>query len=666
MKQMITLKNLLLASCIAGASVANGQIHPLAFGPYTLMDGTTVTDPNWYKDYVGLRFVVNSPASVAGQKIYTHPGVGTTPWGGTVTAPIVNTQIVMPPVGGDTVAASTLTPGSMTGKIGFVYRGGGVEFVCKAARCEAAGAIAIVIVNNINGGPIGMGAGSVCPATSVTKPVFMISKEDGDAIAALYRAGDTARFTITPWGLGLANDLGFVPSAVAGWHNYAIPFNQMSGAGTPAAYKMVDGSFIANYGSADQTGVNVISELKFTPTGGSATTQHTHTVTMTTPFTGTAAATPDSIFAMFTAAGGTEYDLTVPGKGRFDLNYTIGMTGTDDYPADNSLTSSFYVTDSLFSKSRYDFTLNQPVKTIGFSFNAGGDFIWGPMYYVKNGGTSISRVQYSLSTNTPGPLGTAVNIYLYKWTDGTGGDPDGVIQNGELTLKSLGLHNFDGVLDTSGAALNFAAMGDPTSGNPTTILLEADSWYYLAIGVPGGHFLGSDGIMHPLPRIYGRALGTAGILDNSNMVETSNDNIVATPTGSHAPIPGTMTNYVGTVDSFNFNNTRGMIPSVAMITNSNPPPIDYVAPVTKLDTRVSLFPNPAKDNIQVSLSLDKKSKNVTYTIVDGLARFVSKEVHTNVKEETFTVNTSKLAPGSYYLIINTDEKAVARNFVIAK
>jgi len=654
MKQVITLKNLLLATCIAGASIANGQVQPLAFGPFPYGAGTS--DPNWYADYVGLRFVVNSPASVAGQKIYTFAYTGGTPWGGAVTTPIINEQICMPPLGGDTLAA-TLTIGSMAGKIGYVYRGGGVEFVCKAQQVQSAGAIACVIVNNINGGPVGMGAGTICSAAGITIPVFMISKEDGDLITGLYRGGDTARFTITPWGLSLANDAGFVPGGIAGWHNYAIPSNQLGTSGNPSAYKMVDGAFIANYGTTDLTGVNVTSTTTFTPSETSVpATQHTNTVTL--------ASFPvaDSIYAMFDDA---EYDLSASGKGRFDVTYNISHSVPDGYSADNSITTSFYVTDSLYSKGRYDMANNAPVRTIGYSFNSGGDFLWGPMYFVKNAGTSISRVQYSLSTNTPGPLGTAVNIYLFKWVDGEGGQPlDGVLQNGELTLSSLGVHNYDGVNDTSGALLNFSGMGDPASGNPTTIFLEANSWYYLAVGVPGSHFLGADGIVHPYPRIYGRFQVDNNNLYYTSLVNTSAEDILATPTGANVPTPSAFVNFVNSVDSFNFSRTRGLIPAVAMIANNSPVSIKNVPAAT--DTKLSLFPNPAKDVMNVTVELENTSKSVTFTIIDGLGRFVSKEVHNNVKNGNFSVNTSKLAPGNYFFVMNTDTKAVSRNFVITK
>jgi len=658
MKQIITLKNLLLATCIAGASVANGQIHPLAFGEFPY--GTGTSDPNWYKDYVGLRFVVNSPAAVAGDKVYTHPGTGTTPWGATVVTPIVNEQIVMPPLGGDTMAAAAFPAGSMAGKIGYVYRGGGVEFVCKAQRCQDAGAIACVIVNNVTGGPIGMGAGTICPSTSITIPVFMISKEDGDQITAMYRANDTARITITNWGLGLGNDVGFVPGGGASWHNYAIPSNQLGASGNPFEYKMVDGAFIANYGTNDLSNITLNSTLSFTPTGGSPATQHTSSVAL--------AAFPslDSIYAMFSPTSAGEYDLSASGTGRFDIKYEVSSPDfADDNPSDNSITNSFYVTDSLYSKARYDFTTNNPVKTIGFSFNSGGDFVWGPMYYVKTGGTSISRVQYSLSTNAGGVLGTPSNIFLFKWVDGSNTLPqDSVLQNGELELVSLGIHTYDGVNDTSGANLNFSEMGD-LAGNPTTILLEANTWYYLAVGVPGGHFLGADGIYNPYPRIYGRFQNNPAVLDYTSMVNVSADDIAANPSSANLPTPGTFTSFVNTVDSFNFANIRGLIPAVAMIANNNPVISVPGSPVVN-NNKVSVFPNPAKDQLNVSVSFENTSKTATYIILDGLGRFVSKEVHNNVQSENFAINTTNLPAGNYYLVVNTDKKAMASKFTIIK
>jgi len=665
MKQMSTLKKLLLASSVACVSVANAQIHPLAFGSRTLIGGGTA-ESNWYADYVGLRFVVSYPSSLAGPKVYSHAGTGTTPWGTTVTTPINDVPIIMPPLGGDTLAASGMTAGSMAGKIAYIYRGGGIEFVCKALNCQAGGAIAVVIVNNQNGGPIGMGAGTMCSAPSVTIPVFMISKEDGDIITSHYRSGtDTARFTITPWGLGLGNDAGFVAGALAGSHAYAIPSNQLGASANPFAYAMKDGAFIANYGTNDLTGVTVSSTTKFFPGGtGSGTTVHSGSVNLAN-FT-----VADSIYAMFDASTSGEYDLAASGPGRFDVEYNIAHSATDDFPADNTEKISFYVTDSLYSKGRYDFAKNEPIRTIGLSYGGGTNpFIWGPFYYVKTGGTALQTLKYSISMNSAtvgAPLGATINFYLFKWVDGSGSQPeDSVMQDGELSLVSLGTQTLSGPTDTSGATITFRGMGNPSTGAPMTVMLDP-GWYYMAVEVPVGFFLGADGVMHPLPRVYGRAL-SSGILDYSNMVRPSADDITSStnPAQGNIPLPSTFSNYINTVDSFNFANTKGVIPAVAMIANNNPT-IDAVYEVGNVDTRVNVFPNPAKENLQVSLQLDETSKKVTYTIIDGLGRFVSKEVHNNVKEENFNLNISKLASGNYFLVINTDTKAVARKFVVAK
>jgi hypothetical protein len=150
------------------------------------------------------------------------------------------------------------------------------------------------------------------------------------------------------------------------------------------------------------------------------------------------------------------------------------------------------------------------------------------------------------------------------------------------------------------------------------------------------------------------------------MVSTSVDDIAANPTQANIPVPSTFSNYIGTVDSFNFASTRGIIPAVAMIANNNPS-VDQVNTVTGAsDVMVNLFPNPAKDKIEVALSLDQTSKSVSYTLIDGLGRFVSKETHNNVKAENFSMNTSKLPAGNYFLVVNTDTKAVSRKFVIVK
>ena len=76
----------------------------------------------------------------------------------------------------------------LVGKIAVIRRGT-CEFGFKILAAENAGAIAVIMVNNVAGGPITMGAGA--DGGSVTIPSIMISQADGETLIAALQAGDT-------------------------------------------------------------------------------------------------------------------------------------------------------------------------------------------------------------------------------------------------------------------------------------------------------------------------------------------------------------------------------------------------------------------------------------------------------------------------------------------
>ncbi len=677
MKQINLFKALMLLAFISITGIANGQIHPLAFGSYTL--GTTATTSNWYANYVGLRVEVVNPGVIAGSKNYkaANSGTGATgDWGGAVTTPIINMPIFMDTTSDSfgCTSFSTAAMATMNGKIAVIWRGplpsAGTpcDFGCKALNAQNAGAIACVLINEYPGqGPVGMAASTTC--TGITIPVFMISNLDGIAISAQYRSGVPVNMTITQWGQNFANDLGFVPGGAAMWHNYAIPSNQLGNSGNPEQYNMIDGAFIANFGTVAQTGVSLKTTTSFTPTGGSTTSQHTSSVDLTPAFS-----VADSIMAMFKV--GSEYSLSAPGTGRFDINYVIEHDLADDFPSDNHLNVSFYTTDSLYSKGTYNFSNNTPSRTIYEQFGGGTEYIWGPMYYVANGGTNLSSVQYSIAMNstTSGypffPNGSN-NIYVFKWNDGTvgGAAADSIVENGELELVGLGVKNYNSA-DTSEATLWCQISSDLSSGDPLAgqVPLLPNSWYYVAIDVVSSTaaplFLGCDGVNSAYPRIFGRFHNGGHLLDYNNFVLVGDLGIISDSLQGNPPVPAGQTAFISSVDSFVYSSMLGVIPAVSMIANNTPNSVKP-SPVKPL-ADVNLFPNPAKDQLNVSASFDKAEPTVSYEIIDGLARFVSKEIHTNVKDDIYTINTSKLAAGNYYLIINAEGKAMAKKFVVTK
>ena len=85
-------------------------------------------------------------------------------------------------------ACQTITnPAELEGKI-VVIRRGVCEFGFKILAAENAGAVAVIMVNNVAGGPITMGAGA--DGGSVTIPSIMISQTDGEALIAQLQSGE--------------------------------------------------------------------------------------------------------------------------------------------------------------------------------------------------------------------------------------------------------------------------------------------------------------------------------------------------------------------------------------------------------------------------------------------------------------------------------------------
>ena len=132
---------------------------------------------------------VTAPAGIAGLKVF-----GTADFGPPVSAGTVSGQVVL----ADDGAAPTsdaCTPlvngGAMAGKIALIDRGS-CAFVQKAGAAQAAGAIAVVIANNVAGSPPGMGGSD----PSLTIPTVSVSQADGNAIKANLAGGVT--MTIGP------------------------------------------------------------------------------------------------------------------------------------------------------------------------------------------------------------------------------------------------------------------------------------------------------------------------------------------------------------------------------------------------------------------------------------------------------------------------------------
>src|ERR1019366_7575044 len=175
------------------------------------------------------------------------------------------------------------------------------------------------------------------------------------------------------------------------------------------------------------------------------------------------------------------------------------------------------------------------------------------------------------------------------------------------------------------------------------IHVDSNSWYYIAPELPNSPstwFLGLDGDLSAYPRTFGRlyydnyleypfTFWPGGrILGDGPMVSYPNDALAPYTFGGNIA-------YVNSIDSVIFSSQKGLIPAVSFTTTRYMPDTSGTShvgtnTVKPAFSKFVLYPNPATDYVNASLSFENQAGSVTYTIIDGFARVVSKETHTNV------------------------------------
>lgn len=119
---------------------------------------------------------VNSPSAIAGTYFATEASFGP----GVPASPLTGDLVFVDDAVGtaDDGCEAAVNASALAGKIAVVYRGG-CSFALKVENAQNAGAIAVVVINDVGGNPIIMGGVS----NIVTIPSIMVSQADGAAIA---------------------------------------------------------------------------------------------------------------------------------------------------------------------------------------------------------------------------------------------------------------------------------------------------------------------------------------------------------------------------------------------------------------------------------------------------------------------------------------------------
>lgn len=622
-----------------------------------------------------VKFAVTAPTTVKGLKMINYPT-----WGPTITTPFVDVVVEK---AYDTLGATTLLNGtgtypSLSGKFALVFRGGGINFSDKVKVCIAAGAVGVIVVNNVPGDAAGMAA---TPATYVsTVPVFMVSDVDGmamnNAIKASTGPGDEVKITLGKWGLGGAHDLGIVSRFLPLPSALNIPFNQISGASGTVYNKHYSGGAVANYGTSTETNVTVTDSVFWTPKGSSSrsfVTKNEFLIPSIAPL--------DSIKFGF----GTSYNIPAPTTpGKYEHVYSISYANTDSYPEDNRYTLNQMITDSVYSKVPLDPTTGKITFQSGFGPLMAGETstslaLVGSMMYVKNADlTNIKYMQYGVSLKDVTGLGGKGTIFTHilKWTDGVGGDADSFVQAGEL--KQIGISaNVLSATDSSGDVFTVRMLSIVDPAKPELkVELEANSWYALVVEVPATFYLGYNERVSTFTRAYaqfvaGGSIPGSAIAERDEIARYQDDlnTVLLTPTNSFinypfgavaASTPPTSNFFVDSI----FYDRYNKVPAIALVSTPNEAGSSIFESSKKAQGNLNVFPVPSSNKITVTLNLESVEKMVEIRLFDNIGRTVYADQRTNVTNDKFDIDISKLPSGNYHLVASTVKGLMSKPVVV--
>jgi hypothetical protein len=419
---------------------------------------------------------------------------------------------------------------------------------------------------------------------------------------------------------------------------------------SPSPYNFYTGAFIANLGTSSEVDIMLKSTTTFTPTSGSTITIHADSITYANTFHPT-----DSIDEIISTS---KYNLPVINTtGKIDVNYSLSYAATDQQPGNNSLSYSAIITDSVYSKGRLNETTGEPIVTTGYKLSSSSNQVWGPFYYVKEGGHKAYSSQFTVSNGTAGSSlsGSIVNIYAYSWNDVNN---DSLIQVGELNLEGAAAKQFT-IADSN--FKTFSADYQNLTAPNLPVILKANTWYWIAAEVAGTLYLGCDADINYYCRSY-LSSKMSPYVHEFWAPQYSGDISSAASTDNLIHFPFTSQTYT-IIDSARFLNSKGLVPAVNLHV-SKLPLVNSVEEVP-VNNGLYLFPNPTNNELNIKYQ-PTSGKNVIIRVIDALGRIVYLQTY-NISSGTVKINTHQFMDGNYYLVLQEEDgKMVANKFIISK
>ncbi|MFN8280084.1 MAG: PA domain-containing protein [Saprospiraceae bacterium] len=585
--------------------------------------------------------IVNSPASIGGEKIYGGAAFGADLTSGQWTGDCV---LADPNIG----CTALTNKSAIAGKFCVIDRLT-CSFDVKCLNAQDAGAIACVILNhnlsNAGGPPFRMANGNV--GAQVTIPCVMLGYEDGLALKAAMKAG-TVNMTIGAFDKEKV-DLAITRTVCDGSFSQprvihptygAVPANQVRAAGD---LSFVNGGFGTNVGTENQSTAKIQCVVK----NGSTEIYNKSSASFQLDVDSTSGDLID------------EMDYNGLAMGKYDFTYHVGTDVAEKFGVDNDYTSYFNVNSTVLSKCRFNFDSREPVRSGAYLF--GGETAYRELmipFRLKYGvGLQIDSVYGYLSTNT----GTLANLYMegriYRWDDA---NADEVIQSEEMTLVALGTTTFP-ASDTRTAAPMSMSLENLDGSEAVYQVKKDNDLYFAAIQYPGGAhniFFGYDNDYDASVLVNIKDANQALATEDLPYLTTTTQAVNGGPDMDAAGLfyfdcNGDRINEGETVyspASIGVNISKGLVGTKDITDQSG--------------NSIDLTPNPARDVLKAAIKLNNKSQ-INYQIFDVNGRLVYTASERNTSDQfNAEFNVNNLSNGQYILQVNTPKGFLKKSFQV--
>jgi hypothetical protein len=340
-------------------------------------------------------FLVEEPVSQEGDYSFTYADT----WGADMDTTQITEYVVLYDDGtdADSLACNpAVNSTELDGKIAALYRGE-CEFGAKALAAQDAGAVAVIIINNVPGGAVGMAGGTV--GDQVIIPVVMISDEDGALLRPSIDSNELLVFIGNKTGL-FEFDLGHYTRDGVSSLSFATP-HQFALDSTD--FQVPVGAWVHNYGFAEQYDVTLTATID---KDGSEVYNESATVD-TIPL-------GDSVFVSLPIHGSDTYEA-----GFYTLEYSTSSAEVDGFPNDNDMLSNWWINDDFYSKSSINTASGEPLGSGGLRPTDATEYMWCTAMQSKNASAmEVHGITFATTTGLEDSLtDLGIQLHFYGWDD---------------------------------------------------------------------------------------------------------------------------------------------------------------------------------------------------------------------------------------------------------